>query len=64
MALFERLYSQGHEEVVYFSDPTCNLKVIVAIHNTILGPALGGTRMCLIQVKKMPLKMFSDYQRA
>lgn len=45
MALFERLYSQGHEEVVYFSDPTCNLKVIVAIHNTILGPALGGTRM-------------------
>jgi leucine dehydrogenase len=45
MSLFERLYSQGHEEVVYFSDPTCNLKVIVAIHNTILGPALGGTRM-------------------
>ena len=36
MALFERLYSQGHEEVVYFSDPTCNLKVIVAIHNTVL----------------------------
>lgn len=45
MALFERLYSQGHEEVIYYSDPTCNLKVIVAIHNTVLGPALGGTRM-------------------
>ena len=45
MALFEKLYSQDHEQVVYFADPTCNLKVIIAIHNTILGPALGGTRM-------------------
>ncbi len=45
MLSFERLYKDGHEEVVFFSDPSCNLKVIVAIHNTILGPALGGTRM-------------------
>ena len=45
MISFERLYKDGHEEVVFFSDPSCNLKVIVAIHNTILGPALGGTRM-------------------
>ena len=42
---FETLYKEGHEEVVFFSDPSCNLKAIVAIHNTILGPALGGTRM-------------------
>ena len=42
---FETLYREGHEEVVFFSDPSCNLKAIVAIHNTILGPALGGTRM-------------------
>ena len=45
MFTFEKLYSMGHEEVVFFSDPTCNLKAIVAIHNTTLGPALGGTRM-------------------
>jgi len=45
MITFEKLYAKGHEEVVFFSDPTCNLKAIVAIHNTILGPALGGTRM-------------------
>ena len=45
MLTFDRLYSQGHEEVIFFSDPTCGLKAIVAIHNTILGPALGGTRM-------------------
>ncbi len=42
---FEKLYSEGHEEVVFFSDPSCNLKAIVAIHDTTLGPALGGTRM-------------------
>ncbi|MCO4792539.1 MAG: Glu/Leu/Phe/Val dehydrogenase [Bacteriovoracaceae bacterium] len=45
MLSFERLYADGHEEVVFFSDPSCNLKAIVAIHNTVLGPALGGTRM-------------------
>lgn len=45
MLSFERMYADGHEEVVFFSDPSCNLKAIVAIHNTTLGPALGGTRM-------------------
>lgn len=45
MLTFEKLYQEGHEEVVFFSDPSCNLKAIVAIHSTILGPSLGGTRM-------------------
>lgn len=45
MFSFEKLYSMGHEEVVIFSEPTCGLKAIVAIHDTTLGPALGGTRM-------------------
>lgn len=45
MVSFDRLYADGHEEVVFFSDPSCNLKAIVAIHDTTLGPALGGTRM-------------------
>jgi leucine dehydrogenase len=45
MTTFEKMYSMGHEEVVFFSDSSCNLKVIVAIHNTTLGPALGGTRL-------------------
>jgi leucine dehydrogenase len=39
------MYSMGHEEVVFFQDRTCGLKAIVAIHDTTLGPALGGTRM-------------------
>jgi leucine dehydrogenase len=35
----------NHEQVVHFYDPSTGLKAIVAIHNTHLGPALGGTRM-------------------
>ena len=45
MFTFEKLYSMGHEEVVIFCEPTSGLKAIVAIHDTTLGPALGGTRM-------------------
>ena len=45
MQVFNEIESRGHEQVCYFSDPTTNLKLIVAIHNTILGPALGGCRM-------------------
>lgn len=45
MFTFEKLYSMGHEEVIFFADASCGLKAIVAIHNTTLGPALGGTRM-------------------
>lgn len=45
MMTLEKMYSMGHEEVVFFQDKTCGLKAIVAIHDTTLGPALGGTRM-------------------
>ena len=34
-----------HEQVVFCHDPHVGLKAIIAIHNTSLGPALGGTRM-------------------
>ncbi|HLT73574.1 MAG TPA: Glu/Leu/Phe/Val dehydrogenase dimerization domain-containing protein, partial [Ohtaekwangia sp.] len=43
--LFGKLTQSGHEQVVFCSDPGTGLKAIIAIHNTILGPALGGTRM-------------------
>ncbi len=39
------MHKKKHEKVVFCSDPTTNLKAIIAIHNTNLGPALGGTRM-------------------
>ena len=42
---FKILETMGHEEVVFCHNPAVGLKAIIAIHNTILGPALGGTRM-------------------
>src|SRR5690625_3382244 len=43
--IFSQLQSYGHEQVVFCSDPETGLKAIIAIHDTTLGPALGGTRM-------------------
>lgn len=38
------LDTSGHEQVVFCSDPASGLRAIIAIHNTALGPAVGGTR--------------------
>lgn len=43
--IFESISTSGHEEVVYCHNKDAGLKAIIAIHNTVLGPALGGTRM-------------------
>ena len=43
--IFKEIIDRGHEQVSYFHDPTLGLRGIVAIHNTVLGPALGGCRM-------------------
>jgi valine dehydrogenase (NAD+) len=40
----ELLSSADHEQVVSCHDPDTGLRAIIAIHNTALGPALGGTR--------------------
>lgn len=45
MKLFSQVESMGHEQVVFCHDPSSNLKAIIAIHDTTLGPALGGTRL-------------------
>ena len=45
MNIFNSMKKMGHEQISYFCDPHSGLKGIVAIHNTILGPALGGCRM-------------------
>lgn len=44
MKLFDTLAEMGHEQVVVCSDPTSGYRGVIAIHNTTLGPALGGTR--------------------
>ncbi|MFN1835080.1 Glu/Leu/Phe/Val family dehydrogenase [Balneola sp. MJW-20] len=43
--IFDALASREHEQIVICSDPENGLKAIIAIHDTTLGPALGGTRM-------------------
>jgi leucine dehydrogenase len=45
MTMFEQLGESSHEQVVFFHDREINLRCIVAIHNTVLGPAFGGLRM-------------------
>ena len=44
MGVFEAIGTDTHEEVLFGSDPRSGLRTIIAIHNTSLGPALGGTR--------------------
>jgi leucine dehydrogenase len=44
MKLFESIETLGHEQVVTCYDKSSGYKGIIAIHNTTLGPALGGTR--------------------
>ncbi|MCD6027294.1 MAG: bcd [Solimicrobium sp.] len=34
-----------HEQVIFVSEPKSGLKAIIALHNTHLGPAMGGCRM-------------------
>jgi leucine dehydrogenase len=44
MDIFEALSSHDHEELVFCHEPSCGYRGLIAIHNTTLGPALGGTR--------------------
>jgi leucine dehydrogenase len=44
MEIFERMTVREHEQLVFWNEPRIGYKGIIAIHNTSLGPALGGTR--------------------
>lgn len=43
--VFGQTSFDDHEQVVFCNDKDTGLKAIIGIHNTVLGPALGGTRM-------------------
>ncbi len=45
MKIFEYLEKYDYEQLVLCQDQTSGLKAIICIHDTTLGPALGGTRM-------------------
>ncbi|MDD3227351.1 MAG: Glu/Leu/Phe/Val dehydrogenase [Tissierellia bacterium] len=46
MGLFSKMEEYDYEQLVFCQDKSTGLKAIIAIHDTTLGPALGGTRIC------------------
>ena len=45
MKIFDSMEQHDYEQLVFCQDKVSNLKAIICIHDTTLGPALGGTRM-------------------
>src|SRR5947199_2427980 len=45
MVVLKDMQRRGHEQVVFCQDDSVGLRAIIAIHSTVLGPALGGVRM-------------------
>jgi len=56
MNIFESLEESDYEQVIYCSDKKSGLKAIIVIHDTTLGPALGGTRMWPYQTEEEALE--------
>lgn len=44
MKTLESIIEMGHENILYCYDEETGLKAIIAVHDTTLGPAIGGTR--------------------
>jgi len=45
ISLLKKVSDMGHEDIRFCTDSETNLKAIIAVHNTKLGPGLGGCRM-------------------
>ena len=45
LSVFSDMETLEHEQIVFCNDNPTRLKAIIAIHSTVLGPSLGGTRM-------------------
>ncbi|MGY8986312.1 MAG: Glu/Leu/Phe/Val dehydrogenase dimerization domain-containing protein, partial [Sphingomonadales bacterium] len=45
MSVFSSPSFDNHEQVLFCNDPKTGLKAIIAVHSTIMGPAVGGCRM-------------------
>jgi leucine dehydrogenase len=50
--IFEVLETNGHEKLIFGSNKETGLKIVLAIHDTTLGPSTGGTRMVLVSEDK------------
>jgi leucine dehydrogenase len=56
MGIFDELAKKDHEQVIFCHDKDSGLRAIIAIHNTTLGPALGGCRMWPYDSEEAALK--------
>jgi leucine dehydrogenase len=45
MEIFSKMEEYDYEQLIFCQDKSTGLKAIIAIHDTTLGPALGGTRI-------------------
>lgn len=45
LGVVTEMFSMGHEKVLICQDSSVGLKAIIAVHSTVCGPSLGGTRM-------------------
>jgi leucine dehydrogenase len=64
MGYFECIEKNDHEQVVFCSDRQSGLRAIIGIHNTTLGPALGGCRMKRYQSEEEALNDVLSLSRA
>ncbi|WP_339060989.1 Glu/Leu/Phe/Val dehydrogenase [Tepidibacillus marianensis] len=55
-SVFEEMEKYGHEQVIFNYDKATGLKAIIAMHDTTLGPALGGCRMWKYDTEQDALK--------
>ena len=53
--VFELIDAMGHEQVVFNHDPSCGYRSIIAVHDTTLGPSLGGTRFWQYETEREAL---------
>lgn len=44
MGIFEKMAEHGHEQLIFNYDKVSGLRMVIAVHDTTLGPAAGGTR--------------------
>ena len=58
MGVYNAQDFDSHEQVVFFSEASLGLRAIIAVHNTNLGPALGGCRMWPYPTEDDALRLF------
>lgn len=56
MSVFSHKEFDQHEQVSFFHDAQSGLKAIISVHNTNLGPALGGCRMWAYESDEAAIK--------